>query len=147
MAQELPNREQHLALQATAFDATSSTPQDLRRSILIVDDDRCLRELLDIHLSNAGYSVCTAEDAVVAGRQILKEPPALIIMDADMPYMTGYEFASVLKADPRTCDIPFVFLSSDEDVADQASKLGAVAYLRKPVFADRLLEVVALYVS
>jgi len=76
---------------------------------LIVDGDLCLRELLDIHLSNAGYSVCTAEDAAVAGRQNSHEPSALIIMDADMPYMTGYELASVLKANPRTCDIPFVF--------------------------------------
>lgn len=117
------------------------------KSILVVDDDRCLRELLSIHLSNAGYPVLTAEDAVVAGRLILKQAPALIIMDAEMPFMTGYEFAAVLKTDDRTRDIPVVFLTSDDAVNDRAAQLGAVAYFRKPVIADRLLDLIALYVT
>lgn len=100
------------------------------KSILVVDDDRCLRELLSIHLSNAGYSVSTAEDAVVAGRMILKHTPALIIMDAEMPFMTGYELAAVLKTDDRTRDIPVVFLTSDDAFDDRAAQLGAVAYIR-----------------
>ena len=104
-------------------------------------------ELLKLHLSNAGYEVMTAEDAVAAGRHVLKARPDLIIADVGMPYMDGYELVAALKADSATRDIPVVFLTSREDVADYAKQLGAVAYLHKPVSADRLLEIVALYVT
>ena len=115
--------------------------------ILIVDDDESMLQLLKMHLSNAGYEVMTAEDAVAAGRHVLKARPDLIIADVGMPYMDGYELVAALKADSATRDIPVVFLTSREDVADYAKQLGAVAYLHKPVSADRLLEIVALYVT
>lgn len=139
--------EPSTVLNSSGLAARGVVPADVRRTVLVVDDDRCLRELLSIHLSNAGYLVWTAEDAVVAGRLILKQAPALIILDAEMPFMTGYELAEVLKTDERTRDIPVVFLTSDDSVPERAAKLGAVAYLRKPVIADRLLDLVALYVT
>jgi CheY-like chemotaxis protein len=61
-----------------------------------------------------------------------------------MPYMSGYEFVATLKSDPLTQNIPVVFLSIRDDVAEQARELGAAAYLKKPVIADRLVEVVGL---
>jgi CheY-like chemotaxis protein len=114
--------------------------------ILIVDDDKSMLRLLKMHLSNAGYKVVTAEDGVAAGRHVLKARPDLIIADVGMPYMDGYELVAALKADSATRDIPVVFLTSKEDVADYAKRLGAVAYLHKPVLADRLIEIVALFV-
>jgi CheY-like chemotaxis protein len=78
---------------------------------------------------------------------VLKTPPDLIIADVSMPYMDGYQLVAALKADSATRDIPVVFLTSREDVADYAKQLGAVAYLHKPVLADRLLEIVALFVT
>ena len=113
--------------------------------VLVVDDDLCLRELLDIHLSNAGFDVRTAEDAVAAGRLVLERSPALIMLDVEMPFLDGFEFAAALKGDARTRDIPVAFLTSADDAQDRARKLGAVAYLRKPVLADRLLELAWLY--
>src|SRR3954466_3944272 len=114
--------------------------------ILVVDDDQSMRELLKLHLRNNGYDVLAAEDAVVAGHLVLSAPPDLILLDVQMPYMSGYEFAGALKADEQTRDIPVVFLTTDDAVAEQARKLGADAYLNKPVTVDRLLEVVALLV-
>ena len=116
-------------------------------SILVVDDDVNLRELLAIHLTNAGYSVLAAEDAVVAGRQILNRAPGLVIMEAELPFLSGYELASVLHRDERTRDIPVILLTREDDAPDKAAQAGAVAYLRKPVIADRLLDLVALYVN
>lgn len=147
LRREFPTSEQLAAPNTARLADPVGEPKDLRRSILVVDDDRCLRELLSIHLSNAGYLVWTAEDAVIAGRLILKNAPALIVMDAQMPFMTGYELAAVLRTDERTRDIPVVFLTSDDNAPDRAAQLGAVACLRKPVIADRLLDLVALYVS
>jgi len=118
-----------------------------KATILIVDDDKSMLQLLGMHLSNAGYKVLTAEDGIVAGRHVLKARPDLIIADVSMPYMDGYQLVAALKADSATRDIPVVFLTSKEDVADYAKQLGAVAYLHKPVMADRLLEIVALYVT
>lgn len=68
-----------------------------------------------------------------------------MIVDVKMPYMDGYEFVAAVKADSGTRDIPVIFLTIKEDVADRAAELGAAAYLTKPVLADRLLEVVALF--
>ena len=112
--------------------------------ILVVDDAKSIRETMQLQLLHAGYEVMLAEDAVVAGRLLLKERPDMVIVDVNMPYMDGYEFCAALKSDPETRDIPVVFLSASHDVADRAPEVGAVAFLHKPVLADRLLAVVAL---
>ena len=126
--------------------ARPQTKTTTKARILIVDDDKSMLQLLKRHLSNAGYKVLTAEDGVAAGRHVLKARPDLIIADVGMPYMDGFELVAALKADSATRDIPVVFLTSREDVADYAKELGAVAYLHKPVLADRLVEIVALFV-
>lgn len=118
-----------------------------RAKILVVDDEPSMRELLRLHLSNEGYEVLAAEDAVVAGHLILQGKPDLLIVDVQMPYMNGYEFVGALRSDPSTRDIPVVFLTTDNNVSSQANRLGAAAYLNKPVMADRLLEVVGLFVG
>lgn len=115
--------------------------------ILVIDDDDALRSLVRLHLANAGYDVVEAEDAIEGGYLIIRASPALVICDVNMPYMSGYDFVAALKADLSTRHIPVVFLTVDDDVAEKAQKLGAVAYLRKPVRADRLLEVVALFAA
>ena len=106
-----------------------------------------MRDLLRLHLANEGYDVLAAEDAIVGGHLMLRDPPDLVIVDVQMPYMDGYEFVAAMKGDPATRDIPVVFLTTDDNVAAHASRLGAAAYLHKPVTADRLLEVVGLFVG
>lgn len=115
-------------------------------TILVVDDDACMRELLRLHLTNAGYEVLMAEDAVVAGHSVARQRPDLILLDVEMPFMTGLEFVQALKADPAVSAIPVVFISSRDDCEDSARELGARAFLHKPVLADHLLATVAGYV-
>jgi CheY-like chemotaxis protein len=111
------------------------------RTVLIVDDEEIMRDLLRLHLTSHGYDVLLAEDAVAAGHLVVEQKPDLILVDVEMPYMNGYEFVAALKADPMTRDIPVVFLTTREDVADHARSLGVSAYLNKPVTTTRLLEV------
>jgi len=111
--------------------------------ILIVDDDESLRELLRMHLASAGYEVSTANDAISAGYQVLKNPPDLILSDINMPHMDGFECVAALKSDATLPNIPVIFLTSVEDGDHRGKELGAVGYLTKPVRADRLLELVA----
>jgi CheY-like chemotaxis protein len=120
-------------------------PQRRPGRIVVIDDDFVLRQLLDLHLRNAGYEVLSAEDAVDGGHLILRTLPDLIICDVEMPYLNGYDFVAALKTHDTTREIPIVFLTSQEDLEGLTARLGAVAHLMKPVRADRLLEVVALY--
>jgi CheY-like chemotaxis protein len=114
--------------------------------IAVIDDDRFIRYLLDMHLRKAGYEVFVAEDAVAAGRAILECPPDLILCDVDMPFMDGYEFVSALRADPATCHIPVIFLTVNGSVGERAKQLGA-GHLIKPAMADELLRTVAKFTS
>jgi two-component system chemotaxis response regulator CheY len=115
-------------------------------TILIVDDDESIRELLRLHLSGAGYEVDVAADAISAGYMVLRRPPDLIITDVAMPHMDGFEFVAALKADKSLPPIPVVFLTSVEDGDHRGKELGAVGYITKPVRADRLLSLVAQHV-
>ena len=65
-------------------------------TILVVDDDESLLELLRMHLGAAGYDVQMAEDAIAAGYIVLRSPPDLIICDVHMPHMDGFEFVAAL---------------------------------------------------
>jgi putative two-component system response regulator len=91
-----------------------------RPQVLVIDDDESIRALLLV-----------AEDAIVGGRLALSDAPDLILLDVQMPYMNGYELAAALKLDPMTRRIPVVFLTIDENVAEQAGRLGIAGYLNK----------------
>ena len=114
-----------------------------RATILVVDDDESMRELVQLHLSNAGYEVVLAEDAVVAGHFVLRNPPDLIIADVEMPHMDGFQFVEGLRADPAASSIPVIFLTVRADAESRGRELGAAGYLQKPLRADRLLAMVA----
>jgi CheY-like chemotaxis protein len=115
-------------------------------TILVIDDDESIRDLLRMHLSAAGYEVHVAEDAIAAGYLVLRSPPDLIISDVNMPHMDGFEFVAALKADATLPRIPVIFLTSDEERDDRGKELGVVGYVTKPVRADRLLALVAQHV-
>lgn len=80
--------------------------------ILVVDDDRNMRELLSLHLKHAGYEVHVAEDGIAAGYAVLYQQPDLIICDVFMPHMNGFEFVAALRADPVQQNIPVIFLTT-----------------------------------
>jgi CheY-like chemotaxis protein len=115
-------------------------------TILVVEDDDSIRDLLRMHLSAAGYAVQVAPDAIAAGYLVLRSPPDLIISDIHMPHMNGFEFVEALKADSTLPRIPVIFLTSYDEGDDRGKALGAVGYLTKPVRADKLLQLVAKHV-
>ena len=116
-------------------------------TILVIDDDESMRDLLRLHLSAAGYEVQVAEDAIAAGYMVLKRAPDLIISDINMPHMDGFEFIEALKADKSLPEIPVIFLTSLEEGDQRGKSLGAVGYITKPVMADQLLGLVARHVT
>lgn len=123
--------------------STQSTPAP-KAKIAVIDDDRFIRYLLELHLRKAGYEVFAAEDAVAAAHVIVERTPDVILCDVDMPFMDGYEFVSALRADPETRHIPVIFLTVSKSAGDRAKQLGA-GHLVKPVMADELLRTVAQF--
>ena len=111
--------------------------------ILVVEDDRAVRDLLRLHLENAGYHVVALPDAVAAGKHVLGDPASihLLIVDANLPYMSGIEFASALIADTALPFIPMILITGHEHLADRAGILG-VPCLVKPFTADALIQLV-----
>jgi len=115
-----------------------------RARILVVDDEPAIRELLRLHLQNAGYEVVEAADAVVAAKMVLAKAWRidLMIVDAYMPYMTGIDFAAALIADTTLPPVPIILITGRVDLAERADVLG-VPCLLKPFTADALADTVA----
>lgn len=112
------------------------------REILVIDDSADTRSLLNLHLSNAGYRVRLAEDAIVGGHAVLQHKPDLMIVDVDMPHMNGFELVDSIASDPEIGSIPILFLTALEDAEDRARARGA-GFLRKPITVEELLAAVA----
>ncbi|MGX9462867.1 response regulator [Shewanella sp. A14] len=108
--------------------------QDLKQSILVVDDEpanlRVLKKMLE-----EPYRLIFAKSGDEALRLIQRELPDLILLDVMMPGMTGFEVCQQLKADPRTKAVPVIFVTALSDDVDEAKgfDVGAVDYITKPV--------------
>jgi len=116
-------------------------------NVLVVDDDRHVRETLSIHLRNAGYDVRTAKHGIEGGYAVLRKRPHLIILDVQMPYMDGFELLAALRADHETSDIPVMVLTTPDERHERGGTLGADCYVMKPIFADKLLKLVAAHIA
>jgi two-component system OmpR family response regulator len=103
----------------------------MSRSILIVDDDPHIRELLDFALTKAGYATRQAEDGHAALEMAAAQAPDLVVLDINMPRLDGLEVCRRLRASGQT---PILFLSSRDDEIDRVLgiELGADDYVVKP---------------
>ena len=83
-----------------------------RKKILVVDDEKKIRELLDMRLSSVGYEVIQARHGEEGVEKAKEHLPDLILMDVMMPRMDGGEAVKCLEGDPATRDIPVIFLTA-----------------------------------
>ncbi len=104
--------------------------------ILIIEDDKFLRELISQKLMKEGYDVCEAIDGEEGIKQVQKENPDLILLDLILPGIDGFEVLSQIKKDPVLAKIPVIILSNlgqKEDI-EKGINLGADDYLIKAHF-------------
>ena len=113
--------------------------QHMAAKILVIDDDPNIREILGIHLRNAGYEVFTAKDGIEGGHAILQKRPDLIVTDAEMPHMNGFELIAAVRADPAVASIPVIMLTSEAEWEDRGKRLNIEGYVTKPIRSDTLL--------
>jgi EAL domain-containing protein (putative c-di-GMP-specific phosphodiesterase class I)/CheY-like chemotaxis protein len=113
-------------------------------TVLIAEDDGSIRAVLNATLRSAGYRVVEADNGIRALALALEFQPALIISDVMMPGGSGQDLLAALRGDPRTVDLPFVFLTGlDERQSIRAGmELGADDYLTKPFRPTELLSLV-----
>ncbi|MBU0638349.1 MAG: response regulator [Planctomycetes bacterium] len=110
------------------------------RSILIVEDENDLAEVLCYHLEREGYTCRRARDGNAALAEVQRHLPDLILLDRMLPALSGDEVATRLKRDPRTAAIPVIMLTAKAEETDElvGFALGADDYVRKP-FSTKLL--------
>ena len=113
---------------------------DVAARILIVDDDMTNVALLSAVLDSAGYRLSTASNGHEALAAVAGDPPDLVLLDAMMPGLDGFEVCRRLKASPEWSVIPIVMVSGLEAGEDraQAHDCGADEFLTKPVAFDVL---------
>ena len=116
------------------------------KSILIVEDDQAIAESLQELLETEGYRVKLAANgrkALEFLRKTTTTLPNLIVLDLMMPQMDGYQFRAEQEMDPRLSLIPVVLMTADGHIEAKTFKIGAKAYLNKPLDVDQVLAAVS----
>jgi two-component system, OmpR family, phosphate regulon response regulator PhoB len=110
-------------------------------SILVVEDEPAIQELLRVNLEDAGFSVHACADAETAHAQIKSALPDLILLDWMLPGQSGLAFARALRGDARTRELPIIMVTARSDEADRVAGLEVWVddYVTKP-FSPRELK-------
>ena len=115
------------------------------KTILIVDDEADIRDILRIRLANhPGFRILEAANGSDALELTRQQRPDLIILDWLMPGFSGMEVMKALRESPKLRTIPVIMMTVKSELSAQAQgqAMGVVAYLIKPFDADRLMETV-----
>src|SRR5215475_1176018 len=118
------------------FGSTGAAP-----TVLIVDDEKDLRHLLDFNLRQAGFRTLQAATGEEALQQVARHEPDMILLDLNLPDLSGTEVARRIKANPETREIPIVMLTARGSEADRIAgfELGAEDYVPKPFSVRELI--------
>lgn len=113
----------------------------MRSTILVVEDEPAIAELLSVNLGFAGHKVLVAENAEIAQSIVEGQLPDLILLDWMLPGMSGVRYARKLRTDERTKEIPIIMLTARTDEGDKVEGLetGADDYITKPFSPKELM--------
>jgi CheY-like chemotaxis protein len=119
-----------------------------KHHVLVVDDHTDTREFVCELLRSEGYSVADAENGEIALELLVADferEPCLIILDLEMPVMTGWEFLVVIRDHHRLSHIPVLITSGSKVRLDELPRSSVVGFLRKPYALDEFLAKVASF--
>lgn len=104
--------------------------------ILIIEDDKFLRELISRKLTKEGYDIEEAIDGEQGVKKVLEVKPDLVLLDLILPGMNGFEVLEKVKDNPKVSKIPIIILSNlgQKDEVEKGLKLGAIDFLIKAHF-------------
>lgn len=112
--------------------------------VLIVDDCEFEREAFKMAFESHGFKAITTGDASEVIPYAAGFKPDFVLLDLNMPKVSGFELCARLKQDRRTQDIPIMFVTASDDVTDaiRSFHLGVIDYIHKPVGINHLVETV-----
>jgi CheY-like chemotaxis protein len=115
------------------------------QKILVIEDEESIRTNILELLEAEGFSGISAENGSIGLQLAQEQRPDLIICDVMMPELDGYTVLAILRQDPATAMIPFIFLTARSDAADlrKGMELGANDYLTKPCTPTQLLQAIS----
>jgi DNA-binding response OmpR family regulator len=110
--------------------------------VLVAEDERDILELITFTLQFGGYEVIPTSNGEDALERTFAKKPDLLLLDVRMPRMSGYDVCTQVKTNPKTQDIPVVFLSAKGQEAEIKTgyNAGAIDYILKPFAPDYLLK-------
>jgi DNA-binding response OmpR family regulator len=110
------------------------------KRIVVVDDEPGVGVAIRELLSQDGYAVEAPGDARTALPELIRAAPDLVILDVNMPGMSGWELCAILRRQTTTRGVPILFLTGRQELKDRitAMQLGGSDYLAKPFGADEL---------
>ncbi len=114
---------------------------------IVIDDSRAMRSMLRRPLADAGFDVREAADGKLGLESLALEPrPDLVLVDWNMPNMTGLEFIKAARADPRWASVPIVMVTTENEMhqLELALAAGASEYIMKPFTPESVWEKIAL---
>jgi CheY-like chemotaxis protein len=113
-------------------------------TILAIEDDASFRDLLQLHLQAVGHTVRTAADPEEGLRSFLEEPPELILLDIDLPYLSGFEVLEALRSDKASRAIPVIVITGrpEGDTYERCRKTGIEGFCSKPLRREELLRAI-----
>jgi len=119
------------------------------RSVLYVEDNEYNRKIVRQLLSRTSYRLREATDGEAALGMVREERPDLILMDVQLPKMSGLDVTRALRADPTTTDIPIIVVTSFALSGDdqRAMAAGASAYIAKPYSPRELLALIQTFLA
>lgn len=120
-----------------------------KRTILLVDDDIFLADLMAFTFKQSGFEIIKAHNGREALEVLDKEDVDLVLTDIMMPVMDGFELTRNLKDDPNTKDIPVIFLTAKSNMEDKNKgySLGISAYFEKPFDLKKLIDKINVIIS
>jgi CheY-like chemotaxis protein len=116
------------------------------KKVLVVDDDNDIRYLVHVLLSKMGHEVYQASNGLSALEILSEHIPNLVITDAVMPSINGFELIKRLKVRPETSEIPVIMLTAAKEEMEELA-VHPDAYLSKPFSIDEFLEKVGRFLS
>jgi DNA-binding response OmpR family regulator len=113
-----------------------------RRSVLVVEDDREINELVGAYAQIAGFEYRPALDGATALREAHDRIPAAVVLDLMLPDIDGFELCTRLKKESDTRNVPVIMLTAlgSDDARRRGLACGATEYLVKPFDPDRLID-------
>ena len=111
-------------------------------TVLVVDDERLIRDVLAEFLRDAGYDVANAENGRIALAVLERRLVDVILLDLMMPVMDGFAFRARLLESPGLAQIPVIVLSATFDVGAHLARVSPASYLSKPFDLGGVLQAV-----